>query len=109
MVDHLVADDALPLVSFNPPGCNTHVRGYGGLLKPMSQIKNKLIILDSIFIRMVNDHNIVITTHEKIYYKLAHSVTEYTIYITSNRNQRSVSWIKRLNMMHLTSSMACKR
>ena len=105
----MVADGALPLVSFNPPGCNTHVRGYGGLLKPMPQIKNKLIILDSIFIRMFSDHKIVITTHEKIYYKLAHLVTENTIYITSNRNQRSVPWIKRLNMMHLTSSMACKK
>jgi hypothetical protein len=72
--------------------------------------QNKLIILDSSFTRTFSNHNmVVITTHEKIYYKLAHSVTKNTIYITSSRNQGSVPWIKRLSIIHLTPSMTCKK
>ncbi len=35
----LDADGAFSLVLLDPPGCNAHARGYGGLMKPMSQIK----------------------------------------------------------------------
>jgi hypothetical protein len=71
--------------------------------------QNKLITLDSTSTRTFSNHNIVITTHEKIYYKLVHSVTENAIYMTSNRNQGSVPWIKRLGTIHLTSFVTCKR
>jgi hypothetical protein len=65
-----MADGAFPLVLLDPPGCNAHVGGYGGLMKPMPQIKHKLIILDFTSTRTFSNHNIVVTTHEK-YYKLA--------------------------------------
>ena len=97
MVDHLVADGALPLVFFNPPSCNAHVGSYSGLNETDVADQNELIIIDFTFTRTFSNHNIMMTTHEKIYYKLAHSVTENTIYITSSRNQGSVSWIKRLS------------
>ena len=62
--------------------------------------QNELIIIDFTFTRTFSNHNIVITTHEKIYYKFAHSVTENTIYMISSRNQGSVPWIKRLGTIH---------
>ena len=71
--------------------------------------RNRLITLNSTSTRTFSNCNVVIITHEKIYYKLAHSVTENTIYMISSRNQGSVPWIKRLSIIHLTSSKTCKR
>ena len=71
--------------------------------------QNRLIILDFTSTRTFSNHNTVVTTHEKICYKLAHSVTENTIYVTSSGNQESMPWIKRLGTIHLTSSVTCKR
>ena len=36
VVDHLMANGAFLLVLLDPAGCNTHVRCYSGLMKPMS-------------------------------------------------------------------------
>jgi hypothetical protein len=36
-------------------------------------------------------------------------MTVNTICMTSSRNQESAPWIKRLSIIHLTSSMTCKK
>uniref|UniRef100_A0A2N9HNG7 Uncharacterized protein n=1 Tax=Fagus sylvatica TaxID=28930 RepID=A0A2N9HNG7_FAGSY len=56
--------------------------------------------------RTFSNYNIERTTHGRIHYKFAHSVVENTvdmISMTSNGNQGPVPWIKRLDMVHLTS------
>ena len=59
------------------------------------------MIIDFTFTRTFSTHNAKMTTHEKIYHELVHSMTENTIYITSNKNQGSVPWTKKLGTMHL--------
>ena len=98
-----------PPVFFSPPGCNAHVGGCGRSMKLMPQIKINLIILNFTSTRTFNSYNIKRTTHGRIHYKFAHSVVENTIDMTSNGDQRSVPWIKRLSIVHLTSPVACKK
>ena len=67
------------------------------------------MIIDFTFTRTFSTHNAKMTTHEKIYHELVHSMTENTIYITSNKNQGSVPWTKKLGTMHLVLSMTYKK
>jgi hypothetical protein len=71
--------------------------------------QNKLIILNFASTRTFSNYNIEKTTHGRIHYKFAHSVMENTVDMTSNGNQGLVPWIKRLDIVHLTSPVACKK
>ena len=98
-----------PLVFFSPPGCNAHVGGCGGSTRLMPQIKINLIILNFTFHRAFNGYNMKRIAHGRIHHKFSHLVVEDAVDMPSNRGQEPVPWIKRLNMIHLTSSMACKK
>ena len=101
-----------PLAFFSPPGCNTHIGGCGGSTKLMPQIKIDLIILNFTSTRAFSSYNTKRAIHGRIHYTFAHSMVENTVNvtnITSNRNQSPVPWIKRLDIVHLTFSVACKK
>jgi hypothetical protein len=101
-----------PLAFFSPPGCNTRVGGYGGSTKLMPQIKINLIILNFTSTRAFSSYNTRKTIHGSIHYTFTHPVVENTanvINITSNGNQSPVPWIKRLDIVHMTFSIACKK
>ena len=81
-------------------------------MKLMPQIKTNLIILNLTPIRTFNSYNIKRAIHGRIHYTFAHSVVENTVSMTnmtSNGNQGPVPWIKRLDIVHLTFSVACKK
>jgi hypothetical protein len=68
--------------------------------------------LNFISTRTFNNYNIERTTHGRIHYKFAHSVVENTvdmISMTSNGNQGPVPWIKRLDIVHLTSPVLARK
>ena len=98
-----------PPVFFSPSGCNTHVGGCGGPTKLIPQIKISLIILNFTSTRAFNSYNIKRAIHGRIHYTFAHSVVENTVSMTSNENQGPVPWIKRLDIVHLTFPVACKK
>ena len=98
-----------PLAFFSPLGCNTHVGSCGGSTKLMPQIKINLIILNFTSTRVFNSYNIKRAIHGRIHYTFAYSVVENTVSMTSNENQGPVPWIKRLDTVHLTSPVACKK
>ena len=66
-------------------------------------------------IRTFNSYNIKRAIHGRIHYTFARSVVENTVgmtsmtNMTSNGNQSPVPWIKRLDIVHLTFSVACKK
>ena len=101
-----------PLVFFNPPGCNTQVGGYGGSMKLMPQIKINLIILNFTSTRAFSSYNTKRAIHGRVHYTFTHSVMESTVHVTnttSNGNQSPVPWIKRLDIVRLTFSVAYKK
>jgi hypothetical protein len=101
-----------PLAFFSPPGCNTHVGGCGGSTKLMPQIKINSLILNFISTRAFSSYNTRKAIHGRIHHTFAHSVVENTvsmINITSNGTQDPMPWIKILNIVHLTFSVACKK
>ena len=78
----------------------------------MPQIKINLIILNFTSTRAVSSYNIKRAIHGRIRYTFTHSVVENTVNVTnttSNGNQSPVPWIKRLDIVHLTFSVACKK
>ena len=103
-----------PLAFFSPPGCNTHVGGCGGSTKLMPQIKINLIISNFTPTRAFSSYNTKRAAHGRIHYTFTHSVMENTVNVTkynmkSNGNQSPVSWIKRLDIVHLAFSVAFKK
>ena len=101
-----------PLAFFSPQGCNTHVGGCGGSTKLIPQIKTNLIILNFTDTRALNSCNVKRVIHGRIHHTFTHSVVENTINMTnttSNGNQSLVPWIKWLDIVHLTFSMAFKK
>ena len=101
-----------PLAFFSPPGCNTHVGGCGGSTKLIPQIKTNLIILNFTATRAFNSCNVKRVIHGRIHHTFTHSMVENTINMTnttSNGNQSLVPWIKWLDIVHLTLSMAFKK
>uniref|UniRef100_A0A2N9G2Q0 Uncharacterized protein n=1 Tax=Fagus sylvatica TaxID=28930 RepID=A0A2N9G2Q0_FAGSY len=67
------------IISFNPPGCNTHVGGCGGSTKLMPQIKINSLILNFISTRAFSSYNTRKAIHGRIHYTFAHSVVENTL------------------------------
>jgi hypothetical protein len=101
-----------PLAFFSPPGCNTRVGGCGGSTKLMPQIKINLIILNFTSTRAFSGYNTKRAIHGRIHYTFTHSVVENAVNgtnTTSNGNQSPVSWIKRLDIVHSTFSVAFKK
>ena len=101
-----------PLAFFSPPGYNSHVGGCGGSTKLMPQIKTNLTILNFTSTRAFSSYNTKRAIHGGIHYTFTHSVVENAVNMTnttSNGNQSPVPWIKRLDIVHLTFSVACKK
>ncbi len=106
MVDHLEANGAFPFSIFQSTKLQCSRRRLRWTNEANTADQNKLIILNSTSTRTFSNYNIERTTHGRIHYKFAHSVVENTvdmISMTSNGNQGPVPWIKRLDMVHLTS------
>jgi hypothetical protein len=106
VVDHLEADGAFPSSILQSTRLQCSRRRLRWTNEANTADQNKLIILNSTSTRTFSNYNIERTTHGRIHYKFAHSVVENTvdmISMTSNGNQGPVPWIKRLDMVHLTS------
>ena len=81
-------------------------------MKLMPQIKTNLIILNFTPTKTFNSYNTKRVIHGRIHYTFTRSVVENTVSMTnmtSNGNQGPVPWIKRLDIVHLTFSVACKK
>ena len=81
-------------------------------MKLMPQIKINLIILNFTSTRAFSSYNIKRAMHGKIHYTFARSVVKNTVSLTnmtSNGYQSPVPWIKRLDIVHLTFSVAFKK
>jgi hypothetical protein len=109
VVDHLEANGAFPSSILQSTRLQCSRRGLRWTNEANAADQNKQIILNFTSTRTFNNYNIERITHGRIHYKLAHSVVETTVNMTSNGNQRPVPWIKRLSIVHLTSPVACKK
>ena len=81
-------------------------------MKLMPQIKINLIILNFTSTRAFSSYNIKRAIYERIHYTFTRSVVENTVNVTnmtSIGDQGLAPWIKRLDMVHLTFSVACKK
>jgi hypothetical protein len=106
VVDHLEANGAFPSSILQSTRLQCSRRRLWWTNEANTADQNKLIILNSTSTRTFSNYNIERTTHGRIHYKFAHSVVENTvdmISMTSNGSQGPVPWIKRLDMVHLTS------
>jgi hypothetical protein len=113
VVDHLEANGAFPSSILQSTRLQYSRRRLWWTTEANSADQNKLIILNFISTRIFNNYNIKRKkTHGGIHYKFARSVVENTVdmlSMTSNGNQGPVPWIKRLDTVRLTSSVACKK
>ena len=112
MVDHSEANGAFPSSILRSTGLQYSRRRSRWINEANTADQNKLIILNFASIRTFSNYNIKRTTHGGIHYKFTHSVMENTVdmtSMTSNGNQGPVPWIKRLDIVRLTSSVACKK
>jgi hypothetical protein len=112
VVDHLEANGAFPSSILQSTGLQCSRRRLRWTNEANAADQNKLIILNFASTRTFSNYNIERTTHGRIHYKFTHSVVENTVdmtSMTSNGNQGPVPWIKRLDIVHLTSPVACKK
>jgi hypothetical protein len=106
VVDHLEANGAFPSSILQSTRLQCSRRRLQWTNEANTADQNKLIILNSTSTKTFSNYNIERTTHGRIHYKFTHSVVENTvdmISMTSNGNQGPMPWIKRLDMVHLTS------
>jgi hypothetical protein len=109
VVDHSEANGAFPSSILQSTGLQCSRRRLRWINEANAADQNKLIILNFASTRTFSNYNVERTTHGRIHYKFTHSMVENTVDVTSSREQRPVSWIKRLSMVHLTSPVACKK
>ena len=112
MVDHSKANGAFPSSILQSTGLQCSRRRLRWINEANATDQNKLIILNFISTRTFSNYNVERATHGRIHYKFVHSVVENTVdmtSMTSNENQGRVPWIKRLDIVYLTSPVACKK
>jgi hypothetical protein len=109
VVDHLEANGAFPSSILQSTRLQCSRRRLRWTNEANTTDQNKLIILNFTSTRTFSNYNIERTTHGKIHYKFARSVVKNTVDVTSNGDQGPVPWIKRLDIVHLTSPVACKK
>ena len=112
VVDHSEANGAFPSSILQSTRLQCSRRRLRWINEANAADQNKLIILNFISTRTFSNYNVERATHGRIHYKFVHSVVENTVdmtSMTSNENQGPVPWIKRLDILHLTSPVACKK